>query len=93
MLKDARNIFSRKQKAIQEEIALKLKIDKTLAEFIKTEILKKADMNYKSSYTVTKGIIKINTDNKLIAQEIALRIRILEKKLKENGAIFKRLLI
>jgi len=93
MLKNTKDVFSKKQKAIQDEIALKLKVDEVLTKFVKEEVLKNADLDYHPSYTVNKGVIKIETDNKLIAQEIALRIRGLEKLLKDNGVVFKKVLI
>lgn len=93
MLKNITNFFSKKQKAIQDEIALKSKIDEVLGEFIKDEVLKKRELDYHLSYTVSKGVIRIQIDNKLIAQEIALKIRGLENELKKRGVIFKKLLI
>ena len=93
MLKNITNFFNRKQKAIQNEIALKLKIDEVAGKFVKEEILKNADIEYKLSYTFNKGIIKLETDNKLIAQEIALRIRGLESKLRSEGVVFRKLLV
>jgi len=85
--------FLRKRKIIEDELSTKSKIDKVLTEFIKEEILKKADLDYRLSFAINKGMIKIETDNKLIAQEIALRIRGLEKRLKNEGVIFQKLLI
>ncbi|HXK41093.1 MAG TPA: hypothetical protein VJ046_03295 [Candidatus Paceibacterota bacterium] len=93
MLKNTKDIFSKKQKAIQDEIALKSKVDEVLTKFVKEEVIKKVDLDYRPSYTVNKGVIKIETDNKLIAQEIALRIRGLEEKLKKEGVVFRKLLI
>ena len=93
MLKNTKDIFSKKQKAIQDEIALKSKVDEVLTKFVKEEVIKKVDLDYRPSYTVNKGVIKIETDNKLIAQEIALRIRGLEKILKDNEVVFKKVLI
>ena len=68
---------------------MKLKVDEVLTKFVKEEVLKKADLDYRPSYTVNKGVIKIETDNKLIAQEIALRIRGLEEKLRKEGVEFR----
>jgi len=93
MLKVISNLFSKKIKAIEDELSMKLKVDEVLTKFIKEEILKKADLDYKLSYTVNKGVIKLEMDNKLIAQEIALRIRGLEDKLKKEGVVFRKLLI
>jgi len=72
---------------------MKLKIDEVFARFVKEEVLKKTDLDYHLSYTINKGIIKIELDNKLIAQEIALKIRILENELRNEGIIFRKLLI
>jgi len=93
MLKTITSLFHKKRKAIEDELSTKSKIDKVLAEFIKEEVLKKADLDYRLSFAINKGMIKIETDNKLIAQEIALRIRGLEKRLKNEGVIFQKLLI
>ena len=93
MLKTITSLFHKKRKAIEDELSTKSKIDKVLTEFIKEEILKKADLDYRLSFAINKGMIKIETDNKLIAQEIALRIRGLEKRLKNEGVIFQKLLI
>ena len=94
MLKNITSIFSRRIKTIKEEIDLKSRIDEILVKFIKEDVLnKKTDLSYKLSYTVNKGIIRIETDNKIIAQEIALRIRILEAKLRDNNISFKKILI
>lgn len=93
MFKNIAGIFQKRQNFIKEEILLKSKIDKEFKEFIKQEILKKTDIVYELSYTVNKGIIKIEINNKLIAQEVALRIRMLEERLKNNGVLFKKLLI
>lgn len=93
MLKNITNFFSRRQKAIEDEIALKSKIDKILPEFVRKEILKNADLDYRLSFTLNKGIIKIETDNKLIAQEIALRIKILDDRLRGEGVVFRKVLV
>lgn len=93
MLKNVTNFFSRKQKAIQDEISLKSKIDEVLGEFIKEEVLKKTELDYQLSYTVSKGIVRIQTNNKLIAQEIALRIKILEDQLRKEGVEFRKVLV
>lgn len=93
MFRNFKNIFSRRQKAIEEEIASKSKIDKILPEFVRKEILKNADLDYRLSFTLNKGIIKIETDSKLIAQEIALRIKILDDRLREDGVVFRKVLV
>lgn len=93
MLKSITAIFQRKQMSIKDEIALKSKVDEVLHKFIKEEVIKKTELDYQFSYTVNKGVIKVKIDNKLIAQEIALRIRGLENELRNRGAIFKKLLI
>lgn len=93
MFKNFKSIFSRKQKAIEDEIALKSKINEVLTGFLREEILKRSDLDCQLSHTLSKGIIKIETDNKLIAQEIALRIRVLEEKLRNEGVSFRKLLI
>ena len=93
MLKTVSNLFSKKRKAIEDELSMKLKVDEVLTKFVKEEVLKNADIDYTLSYTVNKGVIKIEMDNKLIAQEIALRIRGLEDKLKKEGVVFRKLLI
>jgi len=72
---------------------MKSKVDAVLIKFIKEEIFKKVDFDYHPSYTLNKGVIKIETDNKIIAQEIALKIRVLEEKLKNEGVVFKKLLV
>jgi len=94
MLKNITSIFSRRIKTIKEEIDLKSRIDEILTKFIKEDVLNnKSGLNYKLSYTVNKGIIRIDIDNKIIAQEIALRIRNLESKLRNDNISFKKLLI
>lgn len=94
MFKNVANFFSKKQKAIQNEIALKSKMDEVLSRFIKERIMPKTeDAKLNLSYTIKNGIIKLETNNKLLAQEIALRIRGLEEVLKNEGVNFKKLLI
>ena len=93
MLKNITNFFHKKQKAIEGEIALKSKIDEVVGKFVKEEILKNTNIEYKLSYTLNKGIIKLDTNNKLLAQEIALRIRVIENKLRSEGVSFNKLLI
>lgn len=93
MLRNVTNLFSKKKRSLEEEIILRAKIEGTLHKFLKEEVLKKTDIKYKLSYTVNKGVIKLETDNKLIAQEIAIRIRTLEEKLRNNEIDFKKLLI
>lgn len=94
MFKNITNFFSKKQKAIQNEIALKLKIDEVLVRFIEERIIpRKEDVKLNLSYTIKNGIIKLETDNKLLDQEIALRIRGLEEVLKNEGVSFKKILI
>lgn len=93
MFRNFKNVFSKKQKAIEDEIALKSKINEVLFKFVQEEILKKADIEYQLSYTINKGIIKMEVDSKLVAQEIALRIRSLEDKLKSEGINFRKLLV
>lgn len=93
MFKTFTSIFFKKQKAVEEEIALRSKIDKTLTAFVKEEILKNADMECNLSYTINKGVLRINTSDKVVAQEIALKIRVLEKEFKDSGVDIKKLLI
>ena len=93
MLKTITSLFSKRRKIIEDELDMKSKIDKNLPLLIGEEILKRADIKYKLSYTINKGVIKIETDNKLVAQEIAIRIRWLEERLKKQGVVFKKLLI
>jgi len=93
LLRNITTFFHRKRKAIEEEIDLKSKIDKNLPILIREEILKRADVEYKLFYTINRGVIKIETDNKLVAQEIAIRIRWLEERLRNSGINFKKLLI
>ena len=93
MLKNIAILFHKKRKAIEDELSIKSKVDKILTGFVKEEVLKNKDIDYKLSYTIRKGVIKIEIDNKLIAQEIALRIRGIEKSLKDSGIIFQKLLI
>lgn len=70
-----------------------MKIDKIIAEFIDKEVFKKSDFNHQLSHSFNKGIIKIETDNKIIAQEIALRIKLLEERLRREGIEFRKLLV
>jgi len=93
MLKNITSLFYKKRKAIEDELSTKLKVDEVLVKFVKEEILKNADINYHLSYTINKSIIKIETDNKLIAQEIALRIKGIEEKLKKEGVVFRKVLV
>jgi len=93
MLKNITTLFHKKRKAIEDELDMKIKVDEVLTKFVKEEVIKKADLDYYPSYTVNKGVIKIETDNKLIAQEIALRIRGLEEKLKKEGVVFRKVLV
>lgn len=93
MLKSITVIFQRKQKFIKDEVALKSKVDEVVTKFVEEEILKKTKLDYQLSYMVNKGVIKVETNNKLIAQEIALRIRGLEERLRSEGVIFRKLLI
>jgi len=93
MLRTIASLFHKKRKAIEDELNTKTKIDEILAGDIKTEILKNSEINFKLNYSVKKGIIKLETNNKIIAQEIALRIRVLENKLKDGGINFQKLLI
>ena len=93
MLKNITPLFHKKRKAIEDELSMKVKVDEVLTKFVKEEVLKNADLNCRLSYTINKGVIKIETDNKLIAQEIALRIRGLENELRNKGVNFKKLLI
>lgn len=93
MLKNIKTLFSKKQQAVEEEISLKSKVNETLTKFLEEEVLKRSDIEYKLAYTVNKGIIKIETDNKLVAQEIALRIRWLEGRLKKEGVVFRKLMV
>lgn len=93
MFKNIAAIFQKKQRSIKDEFALKSKIDEVLSKFVREEILKNSDLNFQLSYTLNKGVVKIEIDNKLIAQEIALRIRVLEEKLRSEGVVFRKLLI
>lgn len=93
MFKKTTDLFYRKKKNIEDEILLKLKINKILSKFVKEQIIKKPDFEYKISYTLNKGIVKIETDNKIIAQEIALRTRVLENELKKEGLALRKVLI
>jgi len=93
MLKNIASIFSRKRKVIEDEIVVKAKIDELISKFVKEEILKNKDVKFKLTYTLNKDVVKIETDNKIIAQEIALRIRSLETKLRNDGISIKKLLI
>ncbi len=93
MLKNIASLFHKKIKAIEDELSMKLKVDEVLTKFVKEEILKNTDLDYRPSYTVNKGVIKIETDNKLIAQEIALRIRIIENRLRKEGVVFRKVLV
>ena len=93
MLKNITNIFSKKKKVIENELDMKSSINKILDKFIKEEILKGSEIDYNLSYTTNKGVIKIETNNKLIAQEIAIRIRTLEGKLRSEKISFNKLLI
>lgn len=93
MLINITTLFHKKIKAIKDELNSKNKINESLSKFLKEEILKNTDIDCQLSCTFNKGIVKIETDNKLIAQEIALRIRYLEEKLKKEGIVFRKLLI
>ena len=93
MLRTIATLFLRKRKAIGDELNTKTKVDEALSDFVRKEILKNIELNYQLSHTFNKGVIKIETDNKLIAQEIALRIRSVEEKLRKGGVVFKKLLI
>ena len=93
MLKNITSLFSKKRKAIEDELIMKLKINEVLTKFVKEDILKNVDLDYHPSYTIRKGVIKIETDSKVIAQEIALRIRIIEEKLKKEGVVFRKVLV
>ena len=93
MFKNISSLFNKRIKSIEEEVNAKNKIDETLLRFVKEEILKNSGLDCRLSYTFNKGIIKIETDNKLIDQEIALRIRIIEERLRREGVVFKKLLI
>ena len=93
MLKNIAGFFLRKRKTIEDELTIKAKIDEVLINFIREEVFKKISLDYRLDYTVNKGVIKIETDNKLIAQEIALRIRGLEERLRKEGVSFKKLLV
>ena len=93
LLKNITNLFHKKKKVIEGELAVKTTVNKVVARFIKEEVLKNTEIEYKLSHTLNKGIIKLEIDNKLIAQEIALRIRTLESRLKNEGVTFKKLLI
>lgn len=93
LFKNATHFFYRKKVSIEEETRLKSRVNETLVKFLEEEVLKSLDIEYKLAYTVSKGIIKIETKNKLIAQEIALRIRFLEEKLRKEGIVFKKLMV
>lgn len=93
MFKDFAKFLYKREKKIKDNFFLRSKIDEILAKTLKEEVLKNSDLKYGLSYSVNNGIIKIKTDNKIIAQEIALRINILEKKLKDSGIVFNKLLI
>ncbi len=93
MFNNFKSIFFNRQKAIQDEVALKSKVDEVLINFVKEEILKKVDLDYQLSYALNRGIIKIETDNKIIAQEIALRIGTIEKRLRKEGVVFRKVLV
>lgn len=93
MFKNISNLFHKKIKKIEDEVRAKTKTNEVVSKFIKEEILKNSGLDCQLSYTFNKGIIKIETDNKLIDQEIALRIRIIEEKLRKEGVVFRKLLI
>lgn len=93
MLKNINDFFSKKYKEVQDKIDLKFKTEDILTGFLKEEILKGADIDYQLSFVVNDGVIKIRTDNKIIAQEIALKISFIEKKLRGKGVKFKKLII
>ena len=93
MLRNITTLFHKKIKAIEYELNAKIKIDETLSKFLREEILKNTEIDCQLSYTFNKGIVKIETNNKLVAQEIALRIRYLEEKLRKEGVVFRKLLI
>lgn len=93
MFRSITNLFYKKKSFIEEEISLKNKIDHILPRLIREEILEGLSLTPKVSYTISKGIIKIETENKVVAQEIALKIRRLERRLKDEGVNFVKLLV
>lgn len=93
MFKKVAGIFSKKKILISKELEFRVKIDDIVNKFIKNQILKESDFKYELTYSMDKDIIRIKTNSKLIDQEIALRIKTLEDKLKQNGVVFKKLLI
>ena len=93
MLRNIKDVFYIKKKGIEDEIILKSKTEKIVSKFVKEEIIKNSGLDFNLSYTFNKGIIKIETGNKLIAQEIALRIRSIEERLRDEGVNFRKLLI
>lgn len=93
MLKNTANFFYKKKKMIEKELDTKVRINDVLARFVREEVTKNSDFKCRLSYTVNKGVIKIETDSKLIAQEIALRIKKLEDKLKDSKIPFIKILI
>jgi hypothetical protein len=94
MFKNFKNIILKKQKAIKDEISLKIKIKKIVDRFIKEEILSnKINLESELSLYLKKGIIKIKTNNKIIDQEIVLKLKTLESNLKKEGVDFKKVLI
>lgn len=93
MFTNLSNLFNKKIKSIEGEVKTKTKTNEVLSKFVKEEILKNSGLDCRLSYTFNKGIIKIETDNKIIDQEIALRIRIIEERLRREGVVFKKLLI
>jgi hypothetical protein len=93
MLKNIATLFHKKIKSIEDELNTKTKIDEVLSKFLREEILKNTEIDCQLSYTFNKGIVKIETNNKLVAQEFALRIRYLEEKLRKEGIVFRKLLI
>ncbi len=93
MLKNVSGFLFKKQKEIQNNFDLKSKTLIILDKFINEDILRNQKIDYKISLAVNKGVIKIKTNNKLVDQEIALRIRSLEMNLKNSGVEFKKVLI
>lgn len=93
MFRSVTNLFHKKKSFIEGEIGLKNKVDNILPKLIREEILEGSNLTPKLSYTISRGIIKIETENKVIAQEIALKIRRLERRLKDEGVDFVKLLV
>lgn len=93
MFRGLGGIFGRKLKSFEEELASRIKIESALDQFISEHFEGLPDVRSQVSFTIQNGLVRIQTDNKLIAQEIAIRIRILDELARSKGARYNKMLI